>query len=117
MPGYCVHHGDKDQFGGAVMLLAKNNVRHDQFLLPIIVNFETIAVCLYLQNNISLLFVSCYNSPNPLIHHSDLDSVFSSFNSVILVDDLNCNTQLGTAPLLTEMVACCYLTVYPRTLQ
>ena len=59
VPGYCVYHADWNHFGGGVMLLVKNNVCHDQLVLPNVVNLETIAVCLYLQNSIRLLFVSC----------------------------------------------------------
>jgi len=85
-----VYRVDQNQFGGAVMLVVKNNVRHDQFVLPNFVNLETIAVCLYLQNNTRLLFVSCCNPPDSLSLHSDLNSVVSSFDSVFLVGDLNC---------------------------
>ena len=88
LPGYRVYRVDRNQFGGGVMLLVKNNARHDQFLLPNVVNLETIAVCLYLQNNTLLLFVSCYNLV--IILHSDLDSVFSSIDPVVLVCHLNC---------------------------
>jgi hypothetical protein len=57
------------------MLVVKCNVRHNQFLLPtVVINLETIAVCLYLQNNNRLLFV--YNPPDFLILHSELDYVF-----------------------------------------
>lgn len=45
MSGYRVYHADRNQFGGAVMLLVKNNVRHDQFVRPNFVNLGTIAVC------------------------------------------------------------------------
>jgi hypothetical protein len=56
-------------------------------LLPnVVVNVETVGVCLYLQNNIRLLFVSFYNPPDTVNLHSDLDSVFCSFDSVVLVD-------------------------------
>jgi len=72
------------------MLLVKDNVPHDQFVLPNVVNLETIAICLYLQYNTHLLFVSCYNPPYSPVLHSHLDSVFSSFDSVVLVGDLNC---------------------------
>jgi len=81
---------DQNQLGGGVLLSVKNNVRHDRFVLPNVVNLETIAVCLYLQNNICLLFVSCYNPTNFPILQPDLHSVFSSFDSVVLVSDLNC---------------------------
>ena len=90
MSGYRVYRADRNQFGGAVMLLVKNNVHHDQFVLPNFFNLETIAVCLYLQNNTRLLFLSCCNPPDSTILHSDLDSVVSSFDSVFLVDDLKC---------------------------
>jgi hypothetical protein len=72
------------------MLLVKNNVLHDQFVLPNVVNLETVAVCLYLQNNILLLFVSCYNPPESPVPYFDLNSLFSSFDSVALIGDLNC---------------------------
>ena len=78
------------QLGGGVMLLVKNSVHHDQFILPNVVTLETIAVCLHLQNNIHLFSVSCYNPPTSPILYSDLNSVFSSFNCVVLVSDLNC---------------------------
>jgi hypothetical protein len=54
------------------------------------VNLETISVCLYLQNNAHLLFVSCYNPPDFPILHTEHDSVFSSFEPVLLFGDLNC---------------------------
>jgi len=58
VPGYRVSRANRDQFGGGVMLFVKHDVRHDQFLLPnVVINLETIAVCLYLANNNRLLFV------------------------------------------------------------
>jgi len=78
MPDYCVYHADWNHFGGGVMLLVKNNVRRDQFVLPNVVNLEAIAVCLYLQNSILLLFVSCYNPPDSPVPYFDLNSLFSS---------------------------------------
>lgn len=58
MPDYRVCRANRDQFGGGVMLLVKYNVRHDQFLLPnVVINLETIAVCLYLRNTNRLLYV------------------------------------------------------------
>lgn len=38
LPGYIVYHTDRDQFDGGVMLLVQNTLRHDQFLLPHVVN-------------------------------------------------------------------------------
>jgi hypothetical protein len=54
-------------------------------LLPNAVNVQTVTICLYLQNNIRVLFVSCNDPPDSLILHSGLDSVFSSFDFVFLV--------------------------------
>jgi exonuclease III len=79
MPDYCVYHADWNHFGGGVMLLVTNNVRRDQFVLPNVVNLETIAVCLYLQNSILLLFVSRYKPPYSPVPHFDLNSLFSLF--------------------------------------
>ena len=88
MPGYCVHRADRNQFGDRYMLLVRKILFLDQFVLP---NVETIAVCLYLHknNNTLLLFVSCCSSPDSPVLHSDLDSVFSSFDSAVLVGDMN----------------------------
>ena len=47
MPGYFVYRTDQTQFGGEVMLLVKNTVCHDQFVLPNFVKLQTISVCLY----------------------------------------------------------------------
>ena len=76
MPGYCLYGADRNQFDGAVMLAVKNNDHYGQFVLPNFVNLETVAVCLYLQNNTRLLFVSCYNPPNSPVLHTDLNSIF-----------------------------------------
>jgi len=80
IPGWCVLCADWNEFGGGVVFLVKNNLHHDQFTLPNVVNLETITVCFYLHNNTHLLFASCYNPPDSPILHSDLDSVFSSFD-------------------------------------
>jgi len=90
MPGWCVFRADWNEFGGGVALLVKYNVHHSQFILPNIVNLETITVCFCLHNNTHLLFVSHYNPPDFPVLHCDLDSVFSSFDSVTLVGDTNC---------------------------
>lgn len=66
MPGYRVNLADRDQVGGGVMLLVKSSARHDQLVLPHVVNLETTAVRLYLQNNFRVLFISCDNPPTPL---------------------------------------------------
>ena len=87
MSGFCVYRADRNQFGGGVTLLVKNNVRHDQFVLPNVVNLETIAVCLYLQNYTPLLFVACYNPPESCTLTS---TVFPSFDSVVPAGDMNC---------------------------
>jgi len=52
MSGNCVYRADRNQFSGGVVLVVNNHVCHDQFVLTNVVNLETIAVCLYLQNNI-----------------------------------------------------------------
>jgi len=64
MPGWCVFCTDWNEFGGGVVLLIKNNLHHGQFILPNVVNLETITVCFCLHNNTHLLFVSHYNPPD-----------------------------------------------------
>jgi hypothetical protein len=76
MPDYCLYGADWNQLDGVVMLVVKNNDHYGQSVLPNFVNLETIAVCLYLQNNTRLLFVSCYNPPDSPVLHTDLNCVF-----------------------------------------
>jgi hypothetical protein len=92
VPGYFVHRPERNQFDGGFMLLVQNSARRGQFLLTTVVNLEPVAVYIF-RIIPRLLFVSGYTSNRPdfPILHSDLDSVFSSFDSVVLVGDLNCN--------------------------
>ena len=50
---------------------------------------EAVAACIYLHNNEQLLFVSTYLPPAAPVVRTDLDKIFSTFNSVVLVGDLN----------------------------
>jgi hypothetical protein len=112
---YSVYRTDCNQFGGGVMLLVYSTIRHDQLSLPGIVNLETIAVCLYMHHNTRLLFVSTYNPPDSIILHSDLDNVFSSYDSVFLISYLKVNIRLGILILLTETAMRFYRTLYHGT--
>jgi hypothetical protein len=86
IPGYAVY---RNQFGGGVMLIIHNNIRHDQFTLPSMDRLEAIAACIYLHNNEQLLFVSTYLPPAAPVVRTNLDKIFSAFTSVVLVGDLN----------------------------
>jgi hypothetical protein len=109
--GYFVCRSDRDQFGGDVMLLVVHSSRHDQFVRC----DETVAVCLYLQNNTLLLFVSCYTSDSQILH-SDLNSVVSSFHSVVLVSDLNSkHTAWNCTRISVDRNGRTLLSYYPET--
>ena len=71
------------------MLIINNKIRHDQYCLPNLTGLEVTVICLYLQNHRRLLFVSAYLPPTSILPLTDLDSIFSQHNSVILVGDLN----------------------------
>jgi hypothetical protein len=71
------------------MIIINNNIRHDQFSLPNMDHLETVAACIYLHNNEQLLFVSTYLPPAAPVVRTDLDNIFSTFNSIVLVGDLN----------------------------
>jgi hypothetical protein len=58
MPGFQVYRSDRNQFDGEVMLLVKNNLRHDSFSLPPTSGLEATAVRPQLHNHNQLLFVS-----------------------------------------------------------
>jgi hypothetical protein len=84
-------------------------------LLTNAVHVENVAVSLYLQNNIRLMFVSLYNPPDTIILHSDLDSVFFLVRFCWFSRSI-VNTQLGIESLLTETFEHSYLNVYPKTM-
>jgi hypothetical protein len=89
IPGYSVYRLDRNKFGGGVMLITNNNIRHDHFALPNMDRLEAIAVCIYLHNNKQPLFVSTYLAPAAPVVRTDLDKIFSAFTSVVLIGDLN----------------------------
>ena len=72
------------------MLLIKDTLRHDAFPLPNMSGLEATAVCLQLQNQKRLIFVSTYLPPTITIAQADLDAVFSSQCPVVLAGDFNC---------------------------
>jgi len=94
MPGFKVYRSDRNHFGGGVMLLVNNNLRHDSFSLPHLTGLEATAVCLQLQNHSQLLFVSAYLPPTTAITPTDLDAIFSPHDTVVLAGDLNCKHVL-----------------------
>jgi hypothetical protein len=50
---------------------------------------EATAVCLQLQNNHKLIFVSAYLPPTASLSPLDLEAIFASHDAVILTGDLN----------------------------
>jgi hypothetical protein len=89
IPGYSTVRTDRIQFGGGIMLLINNKLRHDQYRLPSLTGLEATAIYLYLQNSRRLLFVSAYLQPTSILTHTDLDAIFTLHDSVILTGDLN----------------------------
>ena len=89
MPGFQVYRSDRNQFGGGVMLLVKNNLRHDSFSLPPLSGLKATAIYLQLHNH-NLLFVSAYLPPAVAIAPTDLEAIFSLHDTVVLAGDLNC---------------------------
>ena len=90
MPGFKVYRSDRNQFGGGVMLLVNNNLRHDSFSLPRLSGLEVTAICLQLQYHNKLLFVSAYLPPAVTIAPTDLDAISSLHDTAVLAGDLNC---------------------------
>ena len=72
------------------MLLINNVLQHDQFTITNLEWVEATAVCFYLQNQGTILFISSYLPPTATLISTDLDAIFSKFDSVVLVGDLNC---------------------------
>ena len=70
-------------------MIINNKIRHDQHCLPNLTGLQATAICFYMQNHRLLLFVSAYLPPISILPLSDLDSIFTQHDSVILVVDLN----------------------------
>ena len=80
-----VYRSDRNQFGGGVMLLVNNNLRHDSFSLHPLSGLEATAICLQLQNH------NCFSSPPAVtIAPTELDAIFSLHDTVVLAGDLKC---------------------------
>ena len=90
MPGFKVYRSDRNQFGGGVMLLVNNQLRHDSFPLPPLSGLEATAICLQLQNYGQLLFISAYLPAAAAIAPSDFDAIFSLHNTLVLAEDFDC---------------------------
>ena len=88
--GFNVLRSDRNRYGGGVMLLIKDSLLHDAFPLPKMSGLEATAVCLHLQNQKRLIFISAYLPPTITIAQADLDAVFSSHCPVVLAGDFNC---------------------------
>jgi len=115
VPGYRVYRANRFQFRGGVLLLVKNNVRHDHFIIPNVVNVETVGVCLYLQDNIRRLFVFITH-PTHLFCTLTLILFFSSFSSVVLVGVVNRKHTVWNC-ISIDRNGRTLLSVYPKTLQ
>jgi hypothetical protein len=79
IPGYSVYRLDRNKFGGGIMLIINNNIRHNQFALPNMDRLEAVAACIYLHNNEQLLFVCTYLPPAAPVVRTDLGKIFSAF--------------------------------------
>ena len=88
--GFKVYRLDRNRFGGGVLLLVNYNLRHDSFPLPPTSRLEATIVCLQLRSGNTLVVVSAYLPPSSTLLPSDLDSIFSSQDAVLLAGDLNC---------------------------
>jgi len=82
MPDDFVYRSERNQFGGGVTLLVKNNARRDQFVLTAVVNLESVAVYIFRIIHISCLFLV-------ITHPTSQSCILTSIRSV-LVADLNC---------------------------
>ena len=90
IPGYKVYCSDRTQFGGGVMLLVANGLRHDPFTLPSLTNLEATAIVLQLKNHSQLTCVAAYLPPTAALKPDELDVLFPQRDPVLITGDFNC---------------------------
>ena len=89
IPGYSVLRHDRNEKGGGVALIIKNSIRHDQILLPVSENFETIGINLKNSLGETITIIQVYVPPSKKITKTELDKFFQNRNKVVLMGDFN----------------------------
>ena len=89
MQGYTCYRKDRitDTYGGGVLLLVNNNLPSEEVEITT-TDLEAVAAKIN-----GTVYVSAYLPPKKIIKNSELDVIFNSANSVLIVGDLNAKHQ------------------------
>ena len=85
IPGYKVYLQSRDNRGGGVAIIIKENIEHDFFKLKSTCNLEAIAIKVYAHRE-SLTIVQVYKPPNKPLLVEDLNGLFCSQNMIVMGD-------------------------------
>lgn len=89
-PGFHCYRQDKvaDGRGQGVAILIKEDIPHVTIKIPRTHNLEAIGIQLCLSGKI-VTFIAAYQSPNLPLLCNDLDIIINTFQSVVIMGDLN----------------------------
>jgi len=86
--GYFMYREDQNARTGGVAILIRRHIKHEEIILPRLVNLEAVGIRLNLQNGSSIKIISAYNKPGIRLLQADLHNIFTG-ESTLLFGDLN----------------------------
>lgn len=95
IPGYKVYLRSRNNRGGGVAILVKQNIEHDYFELKL-KNIEFVGVKIFSQRS-NLIIGQVYKPPNKPLCNEDLNLIFCS-NNILIMGDLNCKRKEWNCP-------------------
>lgn len=91
IPGYACYREDRNCNGGGVAIFVRSNFKHTETRILTLTSLEVIGIKLQAENKVCTIF-SVYKPPRNKLNRSDLNTLFSHENCII-VGDLNCNNR------------------------
>lgn len=95
--GFKVYRHDRNQFGGGVALVIKNNIEHYLIKVPELINIEAIGVIVQHASK-NVLVISAYLPPEKKLINQDLHKLLSLHTHVLILGDLNCKHVSWNCP-------------------
>lgn len=95
LPGYEVYRKDRETStaSGGVAIIIKRKLAHHSLADPNLVNLETVAINMSLDNNTEIALYAAYKQPKKRILEEDLIKIFNTSNTTLLIGDLNCKLK------------------------
>lgn len=88
IPGYRIYRNDRNSNGGGVALAVKRQIPHDQTVLPVVRNFESVGISIRTSLG-KITLIQAYVPPRNRIFKTEIVKFFQNDNKVILMGDFN----------------------------